>query len=407
MIVRASLVLQPFADDDSLFEALHEALANDAYESLTVVVAWARPSGLRYLADPLETFKARGGTCDIVLGIDEGGATVEGLDMALNLFDEARVLYDPSGGTFHPKIYLFRGQHEALVIIGSNNFTAGGLYFNYEAAQVIALDLGLTPDMETLTTLEDYIARLVNDDTCLDLTAELIGALAGDPGLHVSRESERTKHPSPGDDSVIGMDEAMAARQLFGSTKHRRKSVKWASKVGSGMSPPGTSPIEFAKGSAELGGSAAPVVARWTKRLTRSDCGQPRDGSHTTGALRFTKAGHPMNQASWFRHVLFSDAQWTEDPTHEGRERVSVRFDVLIHGTKLGTHVLALKYDAQRESGQSNFTTDLKWGSLTPAIEAQDLVGFFVVVERLSDGTFRMKVESDEPEEFVDALSPT
>lgn len=403
--MRTRLVLQPFAEDEALIEVLQAALMNEAYESFIATVAWARPSGLLHLVDGVDALRERGGTSEILVGIDEGGATVEGLQMASEIFDQGRVLYDPSGGTFHPKIYVFRGPHEALLVIGSNNLTAGGLYFNYEAAQVLTLDLALTADARALAELDDYLDRLRADDTCLELSADLIEYLASEPRFRVSRESERKRSARPKDDSVVEGGEG-DSDVLFGSTKYRRKAFKSAIATSSRAgATTRTTPRLPGGDSPEAGGSTAKVVARWTKKLTRSDCGQPRPGSNTTGALRFTKARHPISQATWFRQVLFSDAGWAPDPSRAGRERASIRFDVEIYGVKLGTHVLALKYDAQREADQNNFTTDLKWGSLTQAIIAQDLVGSYVAIERLDDDTYRMRIEAEEPEGFLDELS--
>jgi hypothetical protein len=36
--------------------------------------------------------------------------------------------------TFHPKIYLFTGPNESCILIGSNNMTQGGLYYNSECS---------------------------------------------------------------------------------------------------------------------------------------------------------------------------------------------------------------------------------------------------------------------------------
>lgn len=52
--------------------------------------------------------------------------------------DGAYVVSRFSGGTFHPKIYCFRSGDSAAAIIGSANFTNGGLVRNLEAAISIA-----------------------------------------------------------------------------------------------------------------------------------------------------------------------------------------------------------------------------------------------------------------------------
>jgi len=64
-------------------------------------------------------------------------------------------------------------------------------------------------------------------------------------------------------------------------------------------------------------------------------------------------------------------------------------------------HELMLKHDARREAGQSNFTTDLKWRSLTPVLREQDLTGKYVVVERLAGGSFRLSIQPETPPPFI------
>ena len=391
--MRSELILQPFADDEALIERLLDILEDETVDELVIVVAWARPRGLRLLEDSLRAFQARGGRAEIIVGIDEGGATVEGLEMAADLFDAAEVLYDHEGGTFHPKVYLARSTSTATLIIGSNNLTGGGLYFNYEAAHVTTLDLALAPDQTVLDQIDSYIARLRADNTCVELSVETISGLAADPRFRVQREADKSRSRKD-QDSIPLPDGEDDVPKIFGATKYTRKAVRRPKRATTTVA-----------GGPEVGGSTSTVAARWTKKMTRSDCGQPRPGSHTTGALRFTKAGHPIAQKTWFRDVLFSDVSWVPDPTRPGREQAQVRFDVTIDGVKAGTHVLHMKFDPTRDASQNNFTTDLKWGSLTPVIIGTDHVGHWVAVERLEDGSFRLIIEPTAPGDFLDAIS--
>ena len=45
--------------------------------------------------------------------------------------------------TFHPKIYLFKGENYAEAFIGSNNLTVGGTEKNFESAVQLMLEIPL------------------------------------------------------------------------------------------------------------------------------------------------------------------------------------------------------------------------------------------------------------------------
>jgi HKD family nuclease len=208
--MKVRIFLHPFADDLSLYEILEQALANDKLSEFTTVVAWAKLSGLTRLRLLLQPFQARGGTSRIVLGIDEGGASIEGLQAAITDFDEALVLHDRAAGTFHPKLYMVSGEEASVIAIGSSNLTRGGLVANYEAGVCLELDLKQDADREIHEAVTHYVQRLREDATCQALTEDLIQQLLAVPGL-ISKE---TKHPSA---SKTKNHDGLA---LFGLSQH-------------------------------------------------------------------------------------------------------------------------------------------------------------------------------------------
>jgi HKD family nuclease len=378
------LILQPFEDESSLHGVLAEALLDDRYDHVDVVVAWTKDAGLDRLREQFTAFHGRAGTSSrLITGLDEGGATREGLESALTIFDDASLLYDSASGTFHPKLYLFTGPERAKLIIGSNNFTPGGLFYNYEAAQVT--DFDGSDNRAVVDRVQRYIRRLQEDDTSRPLTADLIEELAAEGETVLGSEAREQGDASSERRPSRGY---RRLRELFGRSRHAKK-----------RDP---RPRRRPNASGRGGGSGTPapptgaIVARWTKKLTRSDCGQPRPGSNTTGALRFTKAGQALDQTGWFREVLFGDAAWGPDG-RPGRERAAVTFDVKVDGVSRGTHDLVLKHDARRESSQNNFTTDLKWGSLNPVLREHDAVGEWVIIDKHEDGNYAITIQPDEP----------
>lgn len=182
------MLFQPFEDDLSLYRVLELALADGRFSSLTVVVAWAKESGLGRIRPLLSAFRDGGGTARIVLGIDEGGASVEGLRNAISDFDEATVLYDASG-TFHPKLYIVDGETASVIVVGSSNLTRGGLFANYEAGVCLDLDLTQEADAQVRETVIRYTQRLLEDSTSRALTEDLVQKLLDDARYDIGTEA--------------------------------------------------------------------------------------------------------------------------------------------------------------------------------------------------------------------------
>ena len=107
---------------------LAERLQDVSVQRLEIAVAWVKRSGLSRVRDGLVAFRKRGGKTSAIVGIDEGGATVQGLELALQLIDDVRVYHVLGRRTFHPKVYFASGVSSAHLLVGSNNLTAGGLF---------------------------------------------------------------------------------------------------------------------------------------------------------------------------------------------------------------------------------------------------------------------------------------
>lgn len=116
------------------------------WDTLDVAVAWVRASGVAYVSDAFMRFLGHGGQLCFVVGIDLQNTSREGLQALLDLeaygHSETFVYHNEAGSVFHPKLYLFRNEEEARLIVGSNNLTAAGLYVNVEAG--LQLDTKLT-----------------------------------------------------------------------------------------------------------------------------------------------------------------------------------------------------------------------------------------------------------------------
>jgi HKD family nuclease len=132
-------------------DILARELKSGGWTRLTVVVAFARMSGVQHIESRLRSFVGTGGRVDLTLGVDLLGTTYEAAWYLMNaVAPRGRLLLASGepGATFHPKVLIFsdapsadpnparalQSASQALVVIGSSNLTGGGLYVNDEAS---------------------------------------------------------------------------------------------------------------------------------------------------------------------------------------------------------------------------------------------------------------------------------
>jgi HKD family nuclease len=109
--------------DDSVGSHLIRLLAERRFESLTWFSAFASEPGIRGLSHHLESVKRHFKSMTIIVGVDQKGTSKEALEALLDLNLNAFIFYQPSNAIFHPKIYLFEGIAETVLIVGSSNLT--------------------------------------------------------------------------------------------------------------------------------------------------------------------------------------------------------------------------------------------------------------------------------------------
>ncbi|MBV59855.1 MAG: NgoFVII family restriction endonuclease [Nevskiales bacterium] len=135
-------------------------------ERLECLVAFAKASALNRLLKPLHKALEGGLEARFAIGLDfylTEPAVLRKL-LALTEKKHALKLYlSDSSDTFHPKVYAFQHGKGCSVIVGSANFTHGGLYGNYEASAVIEDEKGtlmasVTKHFDALLTNEVLVS---------------------------------------------------------------------------------------------------------------------------------------------------------------------------------------------------------------------------------------------------------
>jgi hypothetical protein len=152
------------------------------WDTLDIAVAWVRASGMAYLSDRLANFLRHGGQLSVIVGIDIQNTTREGLQALLDLEQYGRcetfVYHNEAGSIFHPKLYLFRNEEEARLIVGSNNITQSGLYVNVEAGLQVDTDINasvIAQALDALSSWKDTSSRLA-----MRLDRESLARLSGE-----------------------------------------------------------------------------------------------------------------------------------------------------------------------------------------------------------------------------------
>lgn len=173
------------------------------WDTLDIAVAWVRASGMAYLSDRLANFLQHGGQLSVIVGIDIKNTTREGLEALLDLEQYGRcetfVYHNEAGGVFHPKLYLFRNEEEARLIVGSNNITQSGLYVNVEAGLEVDTDVNASvvgQALDALSSWKDTTSRLavrLDRDFLARLSSE--GYVPDEATVRDELHKERTRRP--------------------------------------------------------------------------------------------------------------------------------------------------------------------------------------------------------------------
>ncbi len=391
---------QPFEDEKNLADFMAH-VSDGTFSDVQIAVAWAKRSGLGRAREHLEAFRSAGGKLSMIVGVSEGGATREGLELALELATEVYVFHDPRR-TFHPKVYLATGDDRQSLLVGSSNLTAGGLGWNYEAS--LWLDWQDANPNETVVQVQTWLDRLrAETGACLPLTNELIEKMVASPDILINSELRARRVARKNDDAPEDTDSSDigAAAGLFGAvTAQLRKlpALSTQSAVTSRAKNVDVSSLGTA-GAPTAGSDAVPlgdqtVVRRWYRELGYTQAQQKRTPTtQVKGSMTLTKAGSDVDHLTYFYDSFFAGLPWSPVPGTSDQVEVEVAFHVWIDGHDLGVHELRISHAPHRASSQGNVPSWLHWNTLGAYLQATSYVGFYATLERLQNDEFRLVID--------------
>lgn len=142
---------------------LLQALTSDEFNEFISFSAFVSSSGVNNLKDALIDFIDKGNSVHLYIGVDLHGTSKEALEMLMADNIPTTIVYSPNSIVYHPKIYLFRGERNHMIVIGSSNLTGSGLFQNIEASICIKF-------------LQDDVQGIILEKSILDFFDTLISS---------------------------------------------------------------------------------------------------------------------------------------------------------------------------------------------------------------------------------------
>lgn len=359
-----------------------ELLNNDArYTQITFVSAFVGLRTILRFRERLLNKVEEGAVLRFTIGIDLGGTSREVVEELLRWDCETFLFHNPIGrATFHPKIYLFKGETIATLFIGSNNLTDGGFYTNYEAAT--RYDFNFPEDQEDFQNIIDPLSPFLEPagGTVQPLSEELIRILTQRGDLPTEREA-RQRHQNtraPRETAIPTNPFTPEATPIPPLLPHNIRGEE----PGEARTRPEEEPEPEQEPEVIENGERPNGVLVWMKTLPNTDALQVREGSNSVGGVRLTQArfedssGERIDQTTYFRN-LFSEFLWeNEQRGHADQEHTFVPMRIFIRGTDYGIHNFEVSHKPSGEAGQANYTTILRWGrNFSPIIKDANLTG--------------------------------
>jgi HKD family nuclease len=138
--------------------------------------------------------KNEGGEVRINVGVDLRGTSKDVLEELLTWGIEVNVVKNGiPRHIFHPKVYLVERKEVADFFVGSNNFTEGGMFGNYECATHVSYDL--KTDKEVFKEHCELNARFLNPEGSIvyPLTEQLIADLSAKKTVLSEKETRKIR----------------------------------------------------------------------------------------------------------------------------------------------------------------------------------------------------------------------
>lgn len=374
---------------NSVGHLITKFLTEKQFHSFTGISAFASEAGIVGLSEDLNNAKKHYKNLNIIVGVDECGTSKEALYEINNLKINSFIFYQNESPIFHPKIYLFEGNVETKLILGSSNLTARGLFGNVESSVLIEFLNNDKEGLKFLSELKTYYRTLFDfrDPNLFKINKKTIENFIT-LGI-IPRENTRTKLHGK---SNISKNEKLKlvltihkrpTDKIPHSFRGRSKKKEVIDKIVKEFQITGYSKFN-------------PDTLLWQKKnLPRSDAQQVSGNTKIIGVVRLSTAnfklhGHEINRNTYFRNKVFRKLRWTKEQRKNNSplQTAHAPFDVYINGQSIGKHILKISHDPDRIANQENVPSTLHWGpELNSYLRKHDITGKTLSLYSPSEGS--------------------
>ncbi|KGL63580.1 phospholipase D-like domain-containing protein [Polaribacter sp. Hel1_85] len=349
------------------------------FSSFTGISAFASEAGVVGLSECITSGAKFFKNLNLIVGIDQEGTSKKALKEINSLGINSFIFYQKESPIFHPKIYLFEGDNDTTLIVGSSNLTARGFFGNVESSLMVEFK-NINPDgIKLLKEVKDYYKTLFDfsDPNLFKISHQIITQFVNE-GIVPTRKvwskkhKKNTSNKNPEDNNNLVIPKRPTVK-IPTNFKGRYKTNKTVSKL--------ISELEI-ENSFEFQNKNNNQVVWESGALTERDLNIPKGGNtNPTGSMLFKKGKlQNIDQRHHFRDTVFSSLTWNFDLTpsksHIERAKANIRF--VIKGIDYGVFPITISHNTKTNTKsyiQNNSMTQLSWGETKKLIAQDELIG--------------------------------
>jgi len=348
------------------------------FNSFTGISAFASEAGVVGLSECIASGAEFYKTLNLIVGVDQEGTSKKALIEINELGINSYIFYQKESPIFHPKIYLFEGENDTTLIVGSSNLTARGFFGNIESSLMVEFKNDNVDGIKLLKEVKDYYSTLFDfsDRNLFKISPEMINKFVLE-GIVPTRKVWQEKHkkntsnriPKEENDLEIPKRPTVKIPSIF---KGRYKSNKTVSKLINELEIKNDFEFENADNNQALWESGP---------LKERDLNIPKgENTNPTGSMLFKKGTlKDINTRHYFRDEVFQTLDWSFDtrPNRTHIERATANIKIVIAGIDYGIFTLSISHNTNSEHLEEvkQPATQLHWGDAKYLIAQDELIG--------------------------------